>query len=112
MKPNRVALKFTAVYLCYFAVLIGISLATRNPKGATFFEMLAVVPGLLFLLCTGILSLLDAHVPYESWLNSWLFFFPVSLVVVYLFGCAMSVIMSYRDPSDPVGEDTPDWHKR
>lgn len=115
MKLNKGALKFCAVYICYFAVMSGIALTASDPKGAWFFGQLAVAPGLLFLGLSGLGDFLAGYLK-DTWVNSGFFTIPLSLVIVFLIGWATSAVVkllkfSSKDPSLPV-IDPPGWYRR
>jgi hypothetical protein len=89
MRLNKGALILTALYVCFFMTANGVAAIASDPKGAFFLEQLSIVPAMLFLESAGLLT----FVAIDSWLNSWLFFVSLSLVIVYLFGWAMSAIV-------------------
>lgn len=119
MKLNKGGLKLCAVYFCYFVLMSIPELITSNPKGAVFFGLLSVAPCVLVFMLLASLGLGDVLmyvIPYESWLNSGLFTVPVSFVVVYLIGWAMSALARAAkalkpDTSMPV-VDPPGWSDR
>lgn len=108
MKLNRGALKFCGVYTVLFILTISTSLFSKDPKGGIVFGQLLMAPILAPLSWSGLLE----FIPVDSWMNNVFLFFPFCLVIVYFIGWAISGITNFRDPSDSVGEDTPDWHKR
>jgi hypothetical protein len=117
VKLNKGGLILVAVYICFFVVLSAIALMARDPKGAWFFGQLSVLPALAFLGWTGLLDLMAPYVRDNSWINSGLFSVPLSLVIVYLVGWAANafrklVAVYGKDPSAPIPEEPPDWHKR
>lgn len=111
VKLNKGGLTLSAIYLAYFVIVFGISLTAGDPKGEFFLVQLAYLPAGLFLGLSGLMSLLE-KASVGSWINGPLLFLPLSLVIVYVFGWIMHVIISAKDPTEPIGEDTADWHKR
>jgi hypothetical protein len=107
VKLNKGALKFTAVYIVFFVLLSGLAFFA-DPKGSFVFGQLAVFPGAAFITWTGLINFISA----DSWLNTGLTAIPLSLVIVYLVGWGLSAIINFKDPSAPIAEDPPDWHKR
>jgi hypothetical protein len=109
---NKVGLIFAGLYAIWFVSLNAWSYFVATKSGY-WLNLLAALPGeILFAASMCLLRIPNSVIPIDSWLNSFYFLGAVSLVVSYFFGWALGVIMSYSDPSDPVGEDTPDWHKR
>jgi hypothetical protein len=78
---------------------------TDDNKGAYLLAQLSVFPALALLSWSGLIE----FAPVDSWL-SWLLF-PISLAIVYFIGWAISAIIDFKDPSAPVVDDPPDWHK-
>jgi hypothetical protein len=112
VKLNKGGLISAGVYTVYFVAAYTYGHFTGIKAGAIL-DQLAVFPGLLF--CNSLISLLgiSEDAIYNSWLNNEYVFYLGSLVISYLFGWVMSVFINVKDPSSPpVGEDTPDWHKR
>lgn len=55
MKLNKGALKFTAVYIAFFALLSGLAFFA-DPKGSFVFGQLAIFPGAAFITWTGLIK--------------------------------------------------------
>jgi hypothetical protein len=108
VKLNRGGLKLCGIYIGYFVLLSGLAISSTDPKGGFLLGQLSIVPAGLFLTWSGLLR----FIPPNSWLNSVFLTLPLSLVITYLIGWAISGIVNFKDPSAPVVEDPPDWHKR
>lgn len=85
MKVDRVATIFCGVYFGYFIALAGLAISATDPKGGVILGQLSVFPGALVLTWIG----MDKLVPADSPLNSGLFTFPLSLVIMYFAGWAI-----------------------
>ena len=113
MKLNKGGLIVAGIYTVYFAVLYGYSYMPGVKYPAPLVGLSFLPAGLFFGALASFLG--DSGMPFspDSWLNSdWLYFLE-SLVISFLFGWGAHAFISVKDPaSPPVGEDTPDWHKR
>jgi hypothetical protein len=113
VKLNKGGLIVAGIYVMYFAAFYGYSYLPSVRYPAPLVALSFLPAGLFFTALSPFCG--DSGMPFspDSWLNSdWLYFLE-SLVISYLFGWAANVFINVRDPaSPPVGEDTPDWHKR
>jgi hypothetical protein len=73
--------------------VFGLAAADTDATGAFLVGLVSVLPALLFLSFTGLSTFMEAHVATDSWLNGGLLNIPLSLVIVYLFGWAMSAVV-------------------
>jgi hypothetical protein len=108
VKLNRGALKFCGVYTIFFILMAWAGHSANNGNGDSFFSQLAIMPVFAPLTWSGLLE----FIPPGSWMDSVFFFFPFCLVIVYFIGWAISGFINFKDPSAPVADDPPDWHKR
>ena len=106
MKPNRGALKFCGVYTVFFILMAWAAYSAET--GGQLFSQLAILPAFAPLTWSGLLK----FIPQDSWMNSIFALFPFCLVIVYFIGWAISAFINFKDPSAPVADDPPDWHKR
>lgn len=119
MKLNKGGLKLTAVYLCWFAVTSAVALWAPDPKGGWFFGQLSILPFgivVMLLVLLGFGDLIASVFDNDSWINTGLLSIPISIIVVYLFGWAVSAFAKKMksvkpDPSMPV-IDPPGWSDR
>jgi hypothetical protein len=91
------------VYLCWLLIFAGLAVTTSDPKGAYLLGQMSILPAQLLLWNSGLGQFLESHVASDSWINSWFFTGPLSLLVVYLLGWAMGALR--RPSSGAAGVD-------
>ena len=88
MKLNSGGLKLCAVYIIFAAVMLTTAYLAVDPKGRFFLASLAWLPAELTFGILHLFPLLQVH----PWTNTPYFLFPVSLLIVYLIGWAISAV--------------------
>ena len=92
MKLNRAGLALGGIYIVYFAMLSGVA-CFAGDQVRMIFGALVALPAQLFL---GLLQALPGDGDFlfspASWLNSNYFYVPLSLILSYLLGWALSAI--------------------
>ena len=83
VRLNKTGMIFGAVYLAGFCSLLGSPSRLLTPRAPIFSDRCRFCP-LSFLWSSGLAQFLESHVASDSWLDSWFFTGPVSLLIVYL----------------------------
>jgi hypothetical protein len=116
MKLNRTALKFCGLYIVFVILLIGLAYFSGDAKGRVILVQMAMMPaGILLLTLPHLLGFTDHLIQVDSWMNSVFFFFPMSLVAMYLIGWAfsgMSQLQDWYDKTGSVDEEEPNGRGR
>lgn len=112
MKLNRGGLKLCGVYFVFCILLIGLASFTENAKGSAVLIALSVFPAVIFFASTGLGNFIDFVPESLRPIVTLATAFPLSLLIVYLVGWFFSVIINFKDPSAPIPDEPPDWHKR
>jgi hypothetical protein len=89
---SKVGLIVGGVYTAYFALLMGLDYSASD-KASALLGQFAVIPAGLFLSVLGsFLGYRDFPIPPDSWMNSYYLYYPMSLVISYLFGWGSSAV--------------------
>ncbi|MGJ5036996.1 hypothetical protein ACQR13_23040 [Bradyrhizobium sp. HKCCYLRH3059] len=86
MRPNKGGLIASALYTVHFLVFSCLSYFAGLKSSVLLAEMAVLPAGMILGWLWSALGLHDPPFDIDSWMNSYLSYFPVSLLVSYLFG--------------------------
>lgn len=90
MRFNKGALKVSAAYLAFAMLMLTWSYFTADFKSAYMYRQIAIIPATASFGIFRLFHLLIVH----PWMNSILFFVPLSALIVYLIGWAISAAVN------------------
>ena len=94
MRLNRGGLIAYGLYTLHFAVFGNLAYFVRLKPSVLLAELAVLPAGIALGVVWPSLGLHDPPFAVDSWMNSYLFYYPISLVISYLFGWAIHALWS------------------